>query len=124
MIMKFEKFSWNFRKKKPNITEPVVDLVRLTYAFVGEQVKEFSTWTKPEKPYKRYLTDYENDILKKYFRENFSWSSRVDKNGYIFLGGGDEGNGGRYYITEDFFNELDSFIKDPEFYMDAKKYNL
>lgn len=126
MITKFEKFSWNlFGEKKPKIrTAPRLKNPWSVHAFVDEQVKDFPIWTVPEKPYKRRITEYESDILSKYFIDKFSWSLFVDKNGYIILGGGEDEEGGMKYITDDFFDNLESFIKDPEFYMDTRKYNL
>jgi hypothetical protein len=67
-------------------------------------VKEYGKVTQPSKPYKRELTEEENEIMDKNFPE-YSWSSYIDSNGHIVLGNGMD-HGGYYYITEDDLNSL------------------
>ena len=67
-------------------------------------IKEYDKHTLPSEPYKRSLTDEENRVMLKNF-QNHSWSTNIDSNGHIILGGG-EGEGGYYYITEDDLNSL------------------
>lgn len=73
-------------------------------SYRGESVKKsFGEFTKPAEPFKRELTQEENNKMYKHF-SNHSWSS-IDANGNIILGGGED-SAGMYYITEDDLNDL------------------
>lgn len=77
-IKLFEEFNWN--KKIPDM------------------VKTSTSIKCPIEPFKRNFTDDEREAMYKYF-PMFSWS-KIDSNGEIILGGGEEACG-KYYITED-----------------------
>lgn len=61
-------------------------------------VRNFTKITEPEKPFKRRLTKEESDFMRNNF-SIYSYTSNIDKNGYIILSGGEDG--GLNYITED-----------------------
>ena len=60
--------------------------------------REFDKPTDPVEPFKRGLRDEETKFMLRHFY-NHSWS-HIDANGYIVLGGGEEGTG-KFYITEE-----------------------
>jgi len=68
--------------------------------------REFEKITEPKEPFKRDLTKKERDFMYKYFADH-SWSN-VDADGYIVLGGGEEGPG-KFYITEE---DLANFMEE------------
>lgn len=91
--------------------------------FIKKQIKQFPVVTEPKLPFKRELTANESNIMRKYFIYDFSWTNGIDQNGNIILGRGED-SGGIYYLTEDFFEKLNEYLKNPELYNTLNKFNL
>ena len=66
-------------------------------------VKKFDTPTYPVEPFKRKFTEEETKAMHKHF-PMYSWS-KIDAEGKIVLGGGEEARG-KVYITEEDLKKL------------------
>ena len=83
--------------------------------------RKFDTWTVPERPEKRKLTEEENDFMIRFFPQH-SFTMFVDKGGKILLGGGDgDYEDCMYYITEEdlakFMSELNQPTNEKKVYV-------
>lgn len=72
-------------------------------------LKKLDKFTYPSKPYKRNLSNIENDFLRENFGNEFTWFNFVDNKGRIFLNKEaitDNKIGGDFYIKEDDLQKL------------------
>lgn len=106
----FDSFEKNI---KVNESEVEISEMKTTAAqSIGDNIKKkFNKITEPKEPFKRDFTQEETKTLFKCFPMH-SWS-KIDADGNIVLGGGQDSRG-MYYITEDDLKKLvDMKIKDP-----------